>query len=338
MKKAPLPLISPKVDLVHSELFVLGSIVVITLLLMWGLSPTRFLKLSNIQSMAFQLPELGLLSLAMMVTMVTGGINLSIISTADLAGIVAAIVMKAVQKPSGDGITLGLILVAILAALAVSAIIGLINGYLIAFAGVSPILVTLGMMTFLNGISILMTKGYVISGFSDTFRYVGNGLFLGLPVPIIIFGLTLLLVAVLLSRTAFGFELYMLGTNPIATQFSGVNNQKVLMKTYLLSGLMCGLAGIVMISRFNSASSDYGSSYLLITILAAVLGGTSVFGGFGKIQGLVLSLIILQFLSSGLNLFQASSYLTRAIWGLVLIIVMVANYYSSSTPSGKKHE
>jgi simple sugar transport system permease protein len=331
MKSSIGPVGFNKIRMAHGELFILIGIAVITLLLMWGMSPTRFLKLSNIQSMAFQLPELGLLSLAMMVTMVTGGINLSIISTADLAGIVTAMIMKAAQRPGGEGISLGLMLAAILVALAVSAIIGLINGYLIAVADVSPILVTLGMMIFLNGISILITKGYVISGFSDAFRYVGNGIFLGLPVPIIIFGLILLLVALILSRTAYGFELYMLGTNATATRFSGVNNRKVLIKTYLLSGIMSGLAGIVMISRFNSASSDYGSSYLLITILAAVLGGTSVFGGFGKIQGLVLSLIILQFLSSGLNLFQASAYLTRAIWGLVLIIVMVANHYSSSS-------
>jgi len=155
-------------------------------------------------------------------------------------------------------------------------------------------------------------------------------------VPIIVFAAAVVLVALLLSRSAFGFELYMIGTNPTATLYAGVNNRRVLIKTYLLSGIMCGFAAIIMISRFNSAKSDYGASYLLVTVLAAVLGGVSVSGGFGRVTGLVLSLAILQLLSSGLNLLQANAFLTRAIWGIVLILVMVINNFSAIAGGRRK--
>jgi len=307
---------------------ILFGILVLVLLLMWGLNPTRFLKISNIQSMAFQLPELGLLSFAMMVAMISGGTNLSIISTANLSGIVAALIMQAAQK-SGT-LAPGIITAyAILAAIAASAIIGLLNGFLIAYIEVPPMLATLGTMIFLNGISVSLTRGYVISGFPEDFLFIGNGLVLGIPMPIILFAAAAALIALLFDYTPYGFELYMLGTNPVATRYAGVNNRKILMKTYLLSGVLCGLAAIIMISRFNSAKSDYGASYLLVTMLAAVLCGVSVYGGSGKVSGIVLSLIILQLLSSGLNLLRANAFFTRVVWGVVLILVMIINRISS---------
>ena len=110
--------------------------------------------------------------------------------------------------------------------------------------------------------------------------------------------------------------------------FSGVNNRKVLIKTYLISGIYAGIAAIIMMSRFNSAKADYGESYLLMTVLAAVLGGTSAAGGFGKVSGLVIALLILQVVSNGLNLLRVNNFLTIAIWGIILIPVMAANHLS----------
>lgn len=334
MKNPLFPSLRIKPESEYRDILALAGILLLTFLLMWAMNPTRFLAVDNVKSMAFQLPELGFLSLAMMVTMITGGINLSIIATANLSGIAAALAMKAAEANGAGGFAV--VAIALLTALAVSTIIGLINGWLVAYVEVSPILATLGMMTLLNGISILITKGYVISEFSASFRFVGNGQFLGLPVPILLFALVAAAMGLLLSRTAFGFELYMLGTNPTATRFAGVNNRKILIKTYLLSGVLCGLAAIIMISRFNSAKSDYGASYLLITVLAAVLGGTSVFGGFGKVLGLVLALVTLQLLASGLNLLQANAFLTRALWGLVLILVMVIKHIPESRRVGAR--
>jgi simple sugar transport system permease protein len=206
---------------------------------------------------------------------------------------------------------------------------GLLNGLLIAVIEVSPILATLGTMTLITGVNIVLTKGYVLSGLPDAVRFVGNGAILGIPVPLLIFLLCAALVALMLRRTPQGINMYMIGSNPTATHYAGVDNRKVLMKTYLLSGLLCGVAALVMISRFNSAKADYGESYLLMTILAAVLGGTDAYGGFGKVSGLVIALIILQLVSSGLNLLGISAFLTLAVWGLIIILVMGVNTLSS---------
>ena len=317
-----------RINWLENEFALLSIVIVFMLLFMGILNPARFFRITNLQSMAFQLPELGLLSLGMMLIMLTGGINLSIIASANLSGIMMAFVLNALAPPetfSGTG--MGAAMVAILIGLAIGIAIGLVNGILVAYVGVSPILATLGMMTLLNGLSILITKGYVISGFPSAFLFLGNGKILGLPVPILIFVLITLLFGYFMRRTPYGLEVYMFGTNETATRYAGVNVPKVLMKTYIASGLLSSLAAVIMISRFNSAKSDYGESYLLVTILAAVLGGTDVDGGFGKVLGLVLALVTLQIIGSGLNLLQVNAFLTRAIWGLILIAVMIGQYY-----------
>jgi simple sugar transport system permease protein len=311
----------------HSETVILILVMVGAFLLMWILNGNQFVQIDNFQSMAFQLPELGLLSLAMMVTMLTGGINLSIIASANLSGIITAMILIHYINPeTGGGVSGAVILLSICAGLLVSALIGLLNGFLIAKVDISPILATLGTMILVNGLAIVLTKGYVISGFPEPIRFIGNGLVLGIPMPMIIFIVCAALMALILNRTPTGVNIYMLGSNPTACFFAGVNNPAVLIKTYLLSGVCAGIAAIVMISRFNSAKADYGESYLLMTVLASVLGGTSASGGFGRVSGLVIALIILQMVSSGLNLLRVSNFLTIAIWGMIIILVMVVNY------------
>ncbi|MEA2021001.1 MAG: ABC transporter permease [Candidatus Caldatribacteriota bacterium] len=302
------------------------SILVIALLLiiltLFIFFPGRVLTVNNFESMAFQLPELGILSLAIMVTMLSGGINLSIIATANMAGIVSAFIMTRMITESMTGSPIPIILLAILAGWLVSLLIGIFNGVLIAYIGVSPILATLGTMTLVGGISILVTKGYVVSGFPEEYQYLGNGVFLGIPIPFLIFLGLAILVSILLRRTPFGIANYLIGSNETATRFSGINVNRTLVITYALSGLLCGIASTIMISRFNSAKAGYASSYLLITILISVLGGVDPYGGFGKISGLVLALFILQLVSSTFNFLGLSSHLTIAIWGLLLLITI----------------
>lgn len=298
---------------------------VVVVLLLWGLTGSDFMNLGNFQSMAYQMPELGILSLAMMITMLTAGINLSIIATANLAGIVMAMILtsEGIAASLGD---VGTVIVAAAAGLLVSALVGMLNGYLISRLDMSPILATLGTSIMLSGISIVLTQGYVISGFSKAMLWIGGGRILGIPMPLLIFLACAGVMAVILNRTPLGMRLYLLGSNPVATFYSGVDNRDVLMRTYIISGNYSGIAAIVMISRFNSAKADYGESYLLLTVLASVLGGVSAAGGFGKVSGLVMSLVILQIISSGLNLMGISNFLTLALWGTVLILVMVIKY------------
>ena len=301
----------------------LVGIVVLMSLLNGG----RFFQLRNIQSMAFQMPELGILSLAMMVTMLTAGINLSIIASANLTSIIIAMILSQLlgSNMSESG-SIGIIIFAIASGLLGSILIGLLNGFLIANMGVSPILATLGTMILLKGFSIVLTKGYVISGFPPLIRFIGNGQVLGIPMPMIIFILCAVFMTIFLNRTRLGINIYMIGSNATACHFSGVNNRRVLLKTYLISGIYAGIAAIIMMSRFNSAKADYGESYLLMTVLAAVLGGTSAAGGFGRVSGLVIALLILQVVSNGLNLMQVNNFLTIAIWGIILILVMMTNH------------
>lgn len=310
-----------------SQLSVLLVVLAVVITTMWSFTGSNFMNLGNFQSMAYQLPELGILSLAMMIAMLTSGINLSIIATANLAGIVMAIILTSETSMLATGTNSVLIVAgAILAGLIVSVIVGAVNGFLIARLDIPPILATLGMMIMLNGISTVITKGYVISGFPKAMLNIGNTDIIGIPIPFILFLVCAGFMALILNRTPLGTRIYLIGSNPTATFFSGVNNRQVLIRTYIISGLLSGVAAIVMISRFNSAKADYGESYLLLTVLAAVLGGVSAAGGFGRVSGLIVSLIILQMISSGLNLMGISNFLTLALWGIILILVMVIKY------------
>jgi simple sugar transport system permease protein len=323
----------------YSDTIILSLVLAAVLFLMWLLNGRQFFQLGNFQSMAFQLPELGILSLAMMVTMLSGGINLSIIASANLTGIITALILTRYITPETTGASSSvIILLAIGAGLLTAAIIGLLNGFLIAVVDVSPILATLGTMILLNGFAIVLTKGYVISGLPEPVRFIGNGLVFGVPMPMIIFILCAAFMALLLNQTPLGVNIYMLGSNPTASFFAGVHNTSVLLKTYLISGLYAGIAAIIMISRFNSAKADYGESYLLMTVLASVLGGISAYGGFGKVSGLFIALVILQVVASGLNLLRVSAFLTIAIWGMILILVMIVNYLSTRYQEKRRRE
>ncbi len=297
--------------------------------LMAGLNGAQFFSARNIQSMAFQMPELGILAMAMMVTMLTGGINLSIIASANMTSIVIALLLtQFLGSHMSEGGSAGIVLLAIGAGLLVSLLIGVLNGFLVSTVEVSPILATLGTMILVKGVAIVLTKGYVISGFPPLIIYLGNGSLFGIPMPMVIFVLCAVVLTIILTQTCFGECIYMFGSNETACHYSGINNRKLLMKTYMISGLLAGIAAIVMMSRFNSAKADYGESYLLMTVLAAVLGGTSASGGFGKVSGLVVALLILQVVSNGLNLLRVNNFLTIAIWGIILILVMVVNCLS----------
>ena len=284
--------------------------------------PGKIFSVGNFQSMAYQLPELSILAIAMMITMLSGGINLSIIATANASGIITATILTKVIT-AGSGNSFYISVVAILAGWAAAFLIGTINGFIIAYIGVSPILATLGMMTLLQGLNILYTKGYVISGFPPEILFIGNGTILGMiPFPLIIFLMIAFIIAILLDKTPFGVSNYLIGSNETASYLSGINVKRVLIWTYAISGLLCGVASTIMISHFNSARAGYGASYLLVTILAAVLGGVNPYGGLGKVSGLVIALFILQIASSGLNLLGVSTHFTKALWGIILIFVI----------------
>lgn len=287
------------------------------LFVLMSFSIPGFFSSNNLTNMMFQLPEFGLIALAMMVVIVTGGIDLSITYTAALSGVTIALMAS-----SGYPM-LGAIFIGVLVGLSC----GLINGVLISKIGVSPILVTLGTMVLFEGLILSITKGNSISGFSEGYSLIGNGYYMGIvPLSIIIFVLFAILTAILLSKTKWGRSVYMVGSNPIATLFSGVNNSKVLMRVYLYAALLATIASIIMTSRYNTAKVDLGSSYLLQSVAAAVLGGTEIQGGYGKVIGTVYAVVIFQMLSSGLNLMGVPRSIVTVMMGVILITVLVINF------------
>ncbi|KNC90332.1 ABC transporter permease [Trabulsiella odontotermitis] len=269
----------------------------------------RFFSIANFQSISSQLPILGMLALGMGITMLTGGVYSA--NACSLA--MAAVIVSHPDNPL-------FVVLALLAGVLVAVAIGTLNGALIAWVGVSPILATLGTMTLISGLNILLSNGTVISGFPAVIQFFGNAMVLGIPVALLLFILVAVLLWVLLEHTTLGRSLYLVGSNEQATRYSGVNTVRVQISVYVISALLGWVAAILMMAKFNSAKAGYGESYLLVTILASVLGGINPDGGFGRVIGLVLALVVLQMLESGFNLLGISSYLTMALWGAVLIL------------------
>lgn len=296
------------------------------------LSP-RFLRLSTFEAVAFQLPELGLLTLAMLMPIISGGINLAVTFTANLCGLTLAWVL---QANGGPDATVYAFLLGSILAVGVGTASGLVMGPVIAYTGAHPILVSLSMMIFLRGLGEFITRGGDISGFPEFIQPLGHGSLLGIPIPLLILIAAVMAWHVLMTRTRLGFATHMVGSNIEATRYSGVPTRRVITLIYALSGAMCALAGIIMMARFNSVRVGHGESYLLITVLACFLGGVNPFGGFGKVSSVFLALIILQVLSSGLNLLGASQHLATAIWGLLLAGLMMLRWASGQLQQMRK--
>jgi len=295
------------------------------------LLPGKFFSVLNLQSMAVQFPEFGILAIAIMITMISGGIDLSVVGTANLSSIMAALVLTRLGE--GAGMSLMIVLpLAVLVAFVVGSLCGIFNGFLVARVGIVPILATLGTMSLYTGLSYVITGGPAIPTLQ--LAWIGNGSVLGVPIVVIIFLVIAGIFALTLNRTTYGFNVYMYGTNATAARFSGINSTRVLIRTYWLAGVLAAVAGLVFVARVNSAKADYGESFVLLSVLICILGGVSSTGGFGSVGGLVLAVLCLQFLSTGLNMFllevfgsSGSTFFRQFAWGALLLAVMVMNYY-----------
>ncbi|WP_424970507.1 ABC transporter permease [Dinoroseobacter sp. S76] len=315
---------APEFRLMVIAVFVFG--------LMAVLSPDRFLSSQNLTSMAFQFPEFAILALAMTLAMMTGGIDLSVVGIANLSAVVAALILTQFTSPEmAAGQSALWLALAITAALSIGAIAGLANGCLVAFFGLPPILATLGSGLVFTGFAIAMTGGSAVMGFPGTVALIGNAQVMGIPVPLILFALLAVVLHFILTRTAFGLKVTMYGANPLAALYAAIDINRMLLKVYVIAGMFASVAGLIIMSRANSAKADYGSSYLLLAVLIAVLGGVNPYGGYGRVIGVVLAVLSMQFLSSGLNMLQVSNFARELIWGALLILVMVINTNALAT-------
>ncbi|MFC0406937.1 ABC transporter permease [Roseomonas elaeocarpi] len=296
---------------------------------MAALNPDRFLRPYVFESLTFVAPELGLLAIAMMVAMLTGGIDLSVIGIANLSCILAGLFFHSVGAPRGpDLVNLPWPLVAsgIGIALGTGLVAGAINGFLVTRGRVTPILATIGTGQVFTGICLVLTGGPAVVGFPALWGQIGNGTAFGIAVPLIVFLLAGAAVWFILARTAFGIELALIGTNPRAAAFAGLRTGRTVFFSYVLTGVLASIAGILLSGRTNAAKSDYGVSYLLQAVLISVLAGTNPAGGRGSVVGVGLALVALMLLSSGLQMMRFSNFLVDLIWGgfLLLSIALAA--------------
>ncbi len=309
-------------------------IMVAAFVIMGVANGSKFLSLSNFQSMARTFPEVGILAIAVSLAMLLGGINLSVVGIANLSGIFCCQFIIATQEKIGmwPAIIIGLVI-----AMVVGAVCGLLNGFLIAYVGIPAMLATLGTQEIFIGLGVGVTKGAAVFGTPSEFTFFGGAYIFGIiPMSLILFVIVVAIFTILLQRKQYGMELYLVGTNATAARFSGIKNERVILKTHVYGGILSAIAGIIIASGTNSAKASYGSSYVLRCLIVAILGGINPAGGFGKITGVVMAVLTIQFLSSGFGILRVDSYFQTFVWGAVLVGDMILNHYGDKLTEMRK--
>lgn len=289
------------------------------------LSPTTFIIISN------QLPEYGIITIALMMTLIVSGMNLSVVAMTTLSGVVGGLVMEKLSGMGPVSIAIGLLVM-----LVVGMLSGAVNGFIVSYLEVSPILTSLGTMLFYQGLSLNITKGGAITSFDAFFTQIGNGSFMGMPIPFLIFIALLVGVYSLLEKHEYGSQLYRIGKSAHSAIYSGIDIKKVVLLAYVYAGVITGVAAIVMTARYNSIRVDYGASYLISGILAVSLGGMDLRGGKGSIVGVVIALLIVSLIIRILNLAYVDASLIDGIMGIVLLMNIVVHQYSEGKLADNK--
>lgn len=286
-------------------------------------SGSNFFSVVSFQTMAKQLTEYGLMSIALAMAMITGGIDLSTVYIANLCGAIASLTMDAVAP---EGQLIGMLL-AVAVAIVVGLCCGALNGFLISVVGVPPMLATLGTYELFSGITIVLSNGQSIQVIPQFTNFAAT-MVLGIPLPFIVFVVMAILFSILLGKTAFGRRVHLVGVNPKAARFAGINNEKIIIMAYTLGGFLCAVAGLISLSRVSSVKADFGSSYVMMTILIAVLGGCNPAGGWGEIPGVATAVLVLQVISQWLTAVPwINGYYRQALYGILLLGFMTYKFY-----------
>ena len=295
----------------NEEVTRLLVIMAVWLIFMAFTQARKFYTGMNFLTMAGQFPEYGLMALGGMLCMITGGIDLSVVGTANMASILIAIV---------TGI-----------------VVGSLNAFLISKLGVPPILATLGVNELLTGLCVVMTNGSAISSFPEQYcDFFSGNLFGFIPRRLLVFIVVAIIIWFMLEHCTYGTKLRLYGTNAHVAKFSGINTTSLLFRTHITSSICAALGGLMMLATYSSARADYGTNYTMQSILLVVLGGVSPNGGKGKISGVITAIVLLKMIESGINRFRSvSTYYVTLIWGAVLILALVIDYVSQKPKHAK---
>ena len=291
-------------------------------ILFFSIMKHSFFSPGTFGSIARQIPEIGLFSMAMMIPMLVGGIDLSVIASANLGSILMSMFMTSRIEKGSENVPV--VLAASVICLLVCTAVGLVNGIIVAVFRIPAMLVTLGVQMALTGISLGITRGGTLSGYPESFVSIGNGTLLGIPNQFLIFVAAAAVLIIILQKTPFGTKLRMYGSNPTATVYSGVNDLSLLVRTHMLSGVYVGIAAVIMCSRLTSASAGAAANYLMRAILIAVLGGVDPNGGRGKVTGILWAVVLFQCMATGLNILRVNSYIVIALYGVILLVSVFA--------------
>lgn len=297
----------------NDHIKVLLIMIAFVLVLMAVLKGKTYYSINNFRSMIFQFPEYGVLALGMMVCMIAGGIDLSLVGIMNLGGVVCALLIKGnVPIP-----------IACLASVAVGAICGCINGVIIGSLDIPAMLVTLCGLEVYSGLSLAITGGPAINGMPDAFKNIANGSIGSIPYVLFIFIVVLIVVAFIMSHTVFGHEVYFLGSNKQAARYSGINTLKTTVLAHTMSGILGGISGVIITSHLNSAKSSNGSTYTLLTLLIVVLGGVNPDGGGGTVAGVTFSIVLLQLIANAFTIMHAPDTLKTFVNGCLLVAALI---------------
>lgn len=270
----------------------------------------NFLTATNLLNVLRQISINGILAIGMTVVCLTGGIDLSVGSIVAFSGIIAAGLLRDKNYP---------IVLVVLIAIAVGGLLGLYNGYFVAYWKAAPFVVTLSMMTIARGMTYVYSQGRPISNLPTEFLAIGKGSIAGIPVPTIILILVFALSSIMLAKLKFGRYVYAVGGNENAAMVSGINVKRIKMLVYVLSGIACGIAAIILTARVSAGLPTAGESYELDAIAATVIGGTSLSGGKGRMWGTIVGAILLGIVNNGLDLMNVSSFYQQIVKGFIIL-------------------
>jgi len=297
--------------------FLAGALIVFT-----GLSD-RFLALDNMINVARQSVYLVLVSMGQMLVLITGGFDLSVGAAIALTSVVSALTMTALASVFPEAVWLVIALGA-LAGFAATLVVGLVNGAGVAYFGVSPFIMTLGVSSVAAGISLFLTGGVPVSGlpfeFADVF---GFGRLAGVPVPVIVAALAVAVMWTVMARTRTGAHIYAIGGNIKAAHLSAIHTKRTLIFAYLICSLIAALTGLLLTARVESGEANLGGTIALESIAACVIAGVSLRGGIGRVENVVLGAFFIVLVQNGMNLAQVSSYMQMVLLGGLLILAVV---------------
>ena len=273
----------------------------------------QFLTAKNMYLVSRQISFVAIVALGELFVILTGGIDLSVGSTVGLSGMITGVALAAGVHP----------IFALPIGVLSGMLIGMFNGSVIAYVGITPFIVSLGALSMGRGLSLILTKGNPIIEMPSSFFFLAQSDLFGIPTPVIIAAIIAGIVHVTLTYTAFERRIYAIGGNEQATALSGVDVKMIKLKIYAICGLLAGIVGVLLVARFNSAQPATGKGWELDAIASAVIGGTSLSGGVGTVLGLLIGATVMGVIRNGLVLMQVSAYWQDFIIGGIIVLAAV---------------